>query len=342
MTSDGPRAPLRLLMSAHVAQRIGDAITAALGGEPWVHVTPGSLADCDAAFVSRDVMGLSTKHEVLPATRAFYDAMLNAPSLRWVNIHSAGADRPVYMTLMQRGVEVTTSSGVNAAIVANSAVTGILALARHLPKLFDAQREHRWASLFASGVPRDIEGQRAVIVGWGPIGRKIATLLGAFGVTASVARRSDAAAGEGIVTVPYSRMGELLPAADWLVLCCPLSDETRGMIDAPLLARLPPTAHVVNVARGEIVDEAALIAALENGALAGAYLDVFEHEPLVAESPLWGMPNVIVTPHSAGLSAGNEDRVARLFVDRLVRWAHRDRGQPSAGGQDSDPALRRR
>ncbi len=109
--------------------------------------------DFDVAFVSRDVTGLSTKHEVQPATQVFYDALLAAPSLRWVHVHSAGADRPVYVTLRERGVQVTTSSGANAPVVAVSALAGILALARRLPLLIDAQRERRWAPLFASGVP---------------------------------------------------------------------------------------------------------------------------------------------------------------------------------------------
>ena len=314
-------APLRLLMSRRGAELVGDGISAALAGQPWVQVLPDApQTDCDIAFVSRDVTGLSTKHEILPATRVFYDAMLAAPSLRWVHIHSAGADRAVDVTLAQRGVEVTTSSGVNAGIVAQGAIAAMLALARHLPKMLDAQRAHRWTSLMASGLPRDIEGQRAVIVGWGPIAQQLAVLLDAFGIVVSVARRASTPAGERIATVPYRRLGELLPDADWLIACCPLSDETRRLIDASMLARLPPTAYVVNVARGEIVDEAALIAALRNGSLAGAYLDVFEHEPLAADSPLWDLPNVIVTPHSAGLSDGNERRVAELFLERLARW----------------------
>jgi len=109
------------------------------------------------------------------------------------------------------------------------------------------------------------------------------------------------------------------------VLCCPLTERTRGLIDAAALARLPAGARLVNVARGEVAEEPPLIDALRRGALAGAYLDVFAHEPLPAESPLWDMPNVIVTPHTAGHSDGNEMRVAAIFLDNLRRWTE---GQP--------------
>ena len=318
--------PLRLLLSSSAARDLSARVSEALGGASWSQVAPGDTGkDFDVAFVSRDVTGLSTKHEVQPATQVFYDSLLAAPSLQWVHVHSAGADRPVYVTLRERGVQVTTSSGANAPVVAVSALAGILALARRLPLLLDAQRERRWAPLFASGVPSDLEGQSAVVVGWGPIGQRIGALLRAFGLRIAVARQSSLLAGTDILTVQYSQLHQLLPQAHWLVLCCPLSAETRFLVNAAALARLPRGAHVVNVARGDVVDEDALIAALSSGALAGAYLDVFAHEPLSSHSALWALPNVIVTPHSAGFSDGNQERVARMFLDNLGRWT---RGQP--------------
>ena len=310
-------ATLRILMTARAASQVADDVTHALDGAAWTHVLPGDGVDCDIAFVSRDVTGLSTKHEIVAETREFYDAMLASSTLRWVHVHSAGADRAAYVALRERGVDITTSSGANGTIVAHSAIAGMMAIARHLPKMLAAQRERRWTSLMASPLPRDLEGQRAVVVGWGPIGQKTAELLRALGLDVGVARWSAEPAGEGVATVPYARIGELLSSADWVFLCCPLSDQTRGLIDATLLARLPPGANLVNVARGDVVDQAALIDALQSGQLGGAYLDVFEHEPLPASSPLWDMPNVIVTPHSAGLSDGNEARVARMFVEKL-------------------------
>ena len=126
-------------------------------------------------------------------------------------------------------------------------------------------------------------------------------------------------------SVTVTALHEVLPSADWLVLACALTPETRGLIGARELALLPAHCGVVNVSRGDVIDESALIDALRAGRLGGAYLDVFAREPLPEDSPLWDLPNVIVTPHSAGFSDGNEERVADIFLDNLGRWA---RGEP--------------
>ena len=317
----GVKSPLRLLLSERAREQLAPAIAQVLDGRPHVFVTAAPGVDADVAFVSRDVTGLSTKHAVLPETQVFYDAMLGAPSLRWVQLHSAGADRPVFVELRRRGVALSTSSGATAAVVAQTALAGFLALARHLPQLMAAQRERRWAPLIGSGLPRDLADQTAVIVGWGPIGRQLGALLALLGLRIVVARSSAESAGPGIETVAFENLAQVLPRADWLVLACPLSERTRGLVDAAALASLPAGARLVNVARGECVDEAALISALQQGRLAGAFLDVFAHEPLAADSPLWTLPEVIVTPHSAGFSDGNAARVARMFLDNLADWS---------------------
>ncbi|WP_076998682.1 D-2-hydroxyacid dehydrogenase [Variovorax sp. KK3] len=313
-------APLRILLSTRARGQLGAAIAGVLGGRAHVFVEAGPGVDADVAFVSRDVTGLSTKHTVLPDTQRFYDALLGAPSLHWVHVHSAGADRPVFVELLRRGVALSTSSGANAAIVAQTALAGLLALARGFPQLMAAQRERRWAPLIGGEQPRDLAGQTAIVVGWGPIGQQLGAMLGALGLKLVVVRSSAAPAGPGIETVAFEALATVLPRADWLLLACPLSDRTRQLVDARALALLPPGARFVNVARGECVDEPALIAALQSGCLAGAFLDVFAHEPLAADSPLWAMPNVIATPHSAGFSDGNAARVARMFLDNLDAW----------------------
>jgi phosphoglycerate dehydrogenase-like enzyme len=311
-------SPLRILMTPAAAQQAGAGLAEALGGRAHVVVNLGD--DADVAFVSRDVTGLSTKHQVLPHTQQFHDALRGAPSLHWVHAHSSGADRPVYGELRARGVEVTTSSGANAGVVVQTALAGVLMLARNFAQLLAAQREKTWAPLVGSGLPRDLAGQTAVIVGWGPIGQGLGALLTALGLRVIAVRSS---AGDG--SVRFEDIHTVLPRADWLLLACPLTDRTRGLVDAEALALLPSGARLVNVSRGEVVDEPALIAALRSGALSGAYLDVFAHEPLPAGSPLWNMPNVIVTPHTAGHSDGNEARVAALFLGNLKRW---NEGQP--------------
>ncbi len=315
--------PPRLLLS--------DTALARLSPRLAEHTHAVSLADAeqgvpfDAAFVSRDVTGLSTKHEVLPATARFYDALRAQPGLRWVHVHSAGADRPVYQALRARGVRVSTSSGTNAAVVAQTALAGVLALARRFPELMAAQRDRRWAPLIGSGLPRDLAGQTAVVVGWGAIGRQIGAWLAMLGLRVVAVRRARGPTDGGAECVSYDDLPETLPRADWLVLACPLTERTRHLVDGAALALLPAGAHLVNVARGEVLDETAVVDALRSGRLAGAYLDVFAHEPLPPDSPLWQLPTVIATPHSAGFSDGNAARVDALFLDNLARWRT---GQP--------------
>jgi phosphoglycerate dehydrogenase-like enzyme len=315
-------ARVRILLSRPAAQRLETQIREVLQGREVVLLHPGAAeaATADIAFVSRDVTGLSTKHRILPDTQRFYDTLLAARGLRWVHVHSAGADRAVYLELRARGVQLTTSAGANAPVVAQTALLGVLALARHWPRLVAAQREHRWAPLIESGLPRDLAGQTAVVVGWGSVGREIGRLLQAVGLEV-VAVRRDADASDDKRVVGSAHLHAVLPQADWLVLACALTPQTRGLIGERELALLPRHAHVVNVARGEVVVEPALVDALRAQRIAGAYLDVFAHEPLAPDSPLWDLPNVIATPHSAGFSDANERHVDRMFLDHLGRFA---------------------
>ncbi|WP_334165574.1 D-2-hydroxyacid dehydrogenase [Achromobacter mucicolens] len=317
--------PLRILMSASTRDRIGDAISQALDGRPFEAVIAAQThgnepADVDAAFISRDVTGLSTKHRVLEPLEAFYVTLRRSPKLAWVHVHSAGADRPIFGELKARGVRVTTSSGANAQVVAQTALAAILSLAREFPRLFDAQRARTWTPLIGGLLPRDLAGQTAVIVGWGPIGQTLAGYLRMLGLNVIAVRSAATPPADGVETYAFEDLARIAGRADWLVLACPLSDRTRGLVNARVLAAMAPHARLVNVARGEIVAEAELIEALRAKTLAGAYLDVFEHEPLDAESPLWTLPNAFVTPHSAGHSDGNEARVDRIFLDYLRQW----------------------
>jgi phosphoglycerate dehydrogenase-like enzyme len=325
-TAARPVKPLRILLSDVARTALGPRLAEKLGATAHVLYNPSDApADFDMAFVSRDVTGLSTKHAVLASTQHFYDLLTNAPSLAWVQLHSAGADRSVYVNLLARGVAISSSAGSNAGVVAQSALSGVLALARRLPQLMAAQRAHVWAPLIKTGLPRDLGGQTAVIVGWGGIGQQLGAVLRLLGLRVVVVRSSEKPAGEDLQTVPYEAIDSVLPEADWLLLACPLTDRTQGLVSASALSLLPVGAHIVNVSRGEVIDEAALIDALQNGRLAGAYLDVFAQEPLPAQSPLWDMPNVIATPHCAGFSDANASRVEAVFLDNL---GHRLLGQP--------------
>lgn len=327
----------RVLVSRGTRQAFGPLLDEAASGHAvhWVLLEDPPAAaplPVHAAFVSRDITGLSTKQQALQDLARCYAVLRASPDLAWVHAHSAGADRPIYPELRARGVAVTTSTGANASVVAASALGGLLALSRRLPQLLAAQREQRWAPLVGAGpLPPDLAGQTAVIAGWGPIAQALQPHLALLGLQVIVVRRSTAAAGPGIQTVASSALHTVLPHADWLLLCCPLTPATRGLVDAAALACLKPGARIVNVARGEVIVEAALHAALASGQVGGAFLDVFEHEPLAADSPLWRHPEVIVTPHSAGQSAGHAARVAAMFAANLRRWL---RGQPLAHAVD--------
>jgi phosphoglycerate dehydrogenase-like enzyme len=287
--------------------------------------------DGDVAFISREVTGTSTKHEIHPALQQVYTLLRQSPALKWVHIHSAGADRQIYLDLLAKGVQVSTSSGANAQVVATVALAGMLALARRFPLLWAEQQGRQWIPMMGNRMPRDLPGQTATIVGWGPIGQKLGSLLQALGMNVVAVRQQAQAKPtqpsdpQSVEMVTFEDWQKVLPKTDWLVLACPLTPKTRQLVNAQALALLPTGAHLVNVARGEVVDEPALIAALQSGQLGGAFLDVFAHEPLPTDSPLWAMPQVMVTPHAAGHSDGNENRVAQMFLDNLRSWVE---GQP--------------
>jgi phosphoglycerate dehydrogenase-like enzyme len=253
-------------------------------------------------------------------SRQFFSAVRKAPKLKWLHVFNAGVDHPIYGEMLSRGVRLTTSAGTAAEPIAHTAIAGLLMLARRFPRWMADQRNHRWDPMRPPDVPRDLPGQTAVIVGVGNIGREIARLAKAFGLRVIGVRRSAGTVSSLDELHPPARLPEILPSADWLIIAAPLTPETRGLISADLISKLPPHAGVINVARGEIIDEAALVDALRSGRLAGAFLDVFDREPLPEDSPLWDMPNVIVTPHNSAAASGNDARIYEMFMENLARW----------------------
>ncbi len=324
---------LTILLSAPAEARFGARIDAVLEGRPHrrVHLdaAPDASGDfgVDVGFLTRDVTGLSGKFKPSEALAHFFHILAHSRSLAWVQTHSAGTDRPVWDPIRARGIAITTGAGAMSGTVAISAVGGLVALARRFPELMDAQRRHAWEPMQEDNAPRDLAGQSALVVGLGAIGGEIARLLRAFGLRVTGVRLSGAAHPHCDATIGFDALDAHLPKADWLVLACPLTELTRGLVDAAALARLPRGAHLVNVARGEVVAEDALIAALQSGHVAGAWLDVFAYEPLNSASPLWDLPRVMVSPHTSSRAAGNYDRVGAIFLDNLARW--RD-GRPLA------------
>ena len=246
----------------------------------------------------------------------FMGAVVRCPNLRWLQIAFAGTDHPVFQELMQRGVRVSNASGATAPAIAETVIMYLLMLSRRMPALDRARAERRWEPERST----DLHGLRLGIVGYGAIGSEVAKLALGFGME-PVGLRRAARGDEGIEIWTNERFDELLEWADAVVVCAPLTDETRGMFDAGAFARMRPGSWFVNVGRGAICDEDALIAALENGHLGGAGLDVFATEPLPEDSPIWSLPNVVMTPHCSGDSDRSDQRAVDIMIEAFRRDA---------------------
>ncbi len=331
-------SPMTLLLSASALQTWGPRITAAVPSGSLAFLTSedasASDAPCtaDIAFMTREVTGASSKDNPTAELRNFEAVLRKSPGLRWLQIHPAGAERAIYRELRHRGVKVTTASGATAVAVAHSALGAIIALNRRFHLLADAQRRHAWEPRLGERAPRDLRGQCAVIVGLGPIGRTLAALLKMLGLTVIGVRRKADPVADCDRTITFAELDTALPSADWLVLCCPASPLTRGLVNAARFQAMASGSHVVNIARGEVVVERDLIDALASGHLAGAYLDVFEKEPLDPASPLWDMANVMVSPHTASHSLGQNEAIFEIFIENLSRWRS---GQPLCNDVDN-------
>jgi len=305
-------------IAAH-AQRLGIALEqVVLPADPEGRLSDADCARLDLAFFSQDIFP--------KFSRQFFSTLRKAPALQWLHVFNAGVDHPIYTEMLQRGVSLTTSAGSTAVPIAQTAITGLLMLARNFPRWLTAQRERRWDPMRPPDFPRDLVGQTAIVFGLGSIGSEIARLAQALGLKVIGIRRSPQQPGDPVDELyTPDKLPQLLPHCDWLIIATPLTAETRGLIDGAMLARLPQGARIINVARGEIIDETALVAALREQRLGGAFLDVFEKEPLPAESPLWDLSNVLVTPHNSAAAAGNDERVYQMFLGNLGCW---HQGQP--------------
>lgn len=311
-----------LLASQHVLDRYGAEIASAYPGLDTMALKTGEerlgeaeLERITFAFFSPDIFPVHS--------RPFFEAVQGAPNLRWVHVMSAGIDHPAFQRLLARGIRMTTSSGSTAKPIAQSVIGGMLMLSRGFLRWAEAQRRHAWEPIRGPETPPDLDGQRMTVVGLGAIGTEIARLARAIGLEVTGVRRSPWREGDPVEQVVHpSKLTELAGRTDWLALACPLTEETRGLASREVLFGLPKGAHVLNIARGEVADETALIEALQTGHLGGAYLDVFAREPLDPSSPLWDLPNVIISPHNSAASLGNEGRVARdYFLPNLGRMA---------------------
>ncbi|MGN6097881.1 MAG: D-2-hydroxyacid dehydrogenase [Bosea sp. (in: a-proteobacteria)] len=254
------------------------------------------------------------------------DLLPRLPKLRFIQSISAGTDQFDKAALAQAGVRLASAQGSNERAVAEHAMSLILALARQLHFGRDNQTARHWRPMIGDRARREDElgGKTLVVVGLGRIGLRVAKLAGAFDMRVIGVRRNPEAHPHVQEIVRPDRLAEVVAQADFVALTCPLTPETEGLIDARILGAMKPSAYLVNVARGKVVDEAALLGVLAGGGIAGAGLDCFHDEPLPPDSSFWRMPQVIVTPHSAGETRLYERNVVDILLENLDRLSRGD------------------
>ncbi|MBI4329146.1 MAG: D-2-hydroxyacid dehydrogenase [Chloroflexi bacterium] len=257
-----------------------------------------------------------------------------APRLKWVQLISAGADVAMTSELQaRRDIVVTTAAGMAADVIAEFVIAGILALAKGFLPALRGQVARRWSRY----VPEHAAGKTVGIVGMGRVGERVARLCKALEMRVLATRRSVTApqelSGLADLLLPSADLPRLLAESDYLVLSLPHTAESHHLIGEQELAMMKPGACLINVARGGVVDEEALVRALRQGRIAGAVLDVFEQEPLSSASPLWRMPNVLITPHIAGAMPDYQERAVKVFLDNLGRYLD---GRPLLNIYDPD------
>jgi len=249
-------------------------------------------------------------------TAQFVEAVLKIPAVRWAHTEDAGTDGLFYDTMRARGVTVTHSPGTNAIEVAEFAFGQILWSAKRLGAFRDNQRAHRWQLLGLES----LSDKTILVVGLGAIGQEVAKFAKAFGMRVLGIRQSPTAVANVDQQGTLAELSLLLPEADFVVLAVPLTDQTRELIGARELACMKPTATLINVARGAVVNVQALKEALQAGTIRQACLDVLPTEPWPANDDLWDVPNLFLTPHNAWSSLMYLPRVADLWLENLQRY----------------------
>ena len=265
--------------------------------------------------------------EVAYGSRITREQLAAAARLRWIHSPAAGIGHMLFPEMIQSRVVMTNSRGNSAVTIAEHVIGVTLALLRQFPLAWRRQAERIWAQdeFHAGASMRTLRDARVLVVGMGAIGGETARLFNAFGARVTGIRRKPAPAEGNVTVVGPDRLHDELPHADVVVLCAPQTAETLHLIGAKELAMMKDEAVLVNVSRGKLIDEAALAITLASGRLRGAALDVFEHEPLSHDSPLWARDDVIVTPHVSGFHSRHWPETTRIFSENLRRF---DAGQP--------------
>ena len=314
--------PIKVAVTFKVADEIIEAITAV---SPRIELVdfPGITLGRNQQLTDEDLVAARralAEAEVVFGTNTMPMAMFDdAKALKWFQVITAGVDRMAKDGLLERGFTVTKVSGLASVPIAEYCIGTMIMLTKSLHLALRDQLEHKWTFRWTG----ELRGKTCGIVGMGAIGTEVAIRARAFGMRV-VATRRRAGAGESAphcdALYPFTELASLLRESDYVVLCVPLTDETRGLLGSAEFGMMKQGAILVNIARGAVVDEAAMIEALNSGRLASAALDVFDPEPLPATSPLWDMPNVIVTPHLSGAVERYGHRAAEIFIRNLQHY----------------------
>lgn len=306
-------------------------------GRDWLEAVAGDdvrveITEIPAERVDELPGGVLREVEVM-YTSSVFPSPEQAPHLRWLQLDTSGADHMRGTPLWENDVVTITSiAGVSPRPMAEYVMAMVLGFARRLPTAVRMRERRHWPThreRWQLYRPLRIPGSRMAIVGYGRIGRKIARTARAFDIEVVGVRRGGGRdygeEVEGVEVVTLERLHEALANADWIVVCAPRTPHTMGLIGTAQVAVMKEGAHLVDVSRGRVVEEQALLEAFDSGKLAGAALDVFEPEPLSPDSPLWKHPRVVLTPHISGLASDYEERVRSLFKENLARYL---RGAP--------------
>lgn len=246
-------------------------------------------------------------------------------TLRWIHSPAAAIHQFLFPEFVASDVVLTNAREVHGPVVAEQVIAMILALAKRIPEDVRFQMKHVWGQEIlwnGNACPREIAGSTLGLVGFGSIGRNVAVLAHALGMHVIAVREHPAKDKPGFVheVMPSSQLNDMLARSDYIVLSPPVTSATRGMIGREQLARMKPDAYLINVGRGPLIDEAALVEALRDRKIGGAALDVFDEEPLPANSPFWDLENLLITPHTAGMTEKLWERHYALFSQNVRRY----------------------
>ena len=254
------------------------------------------------------------------------EQLANSPQLQWLQTTSAGVERVLTPEMIDRGIVITNASGVHSVSISEHVMAMMLAFARCLPLLMRNQQRHVWRDENLRDRVFEIYQQTLMVVGMGDIGIALGDRAAGFGMrVVGVRRRTDLPRPDSFAdVVSTDDLASRISQADHVAVCLPLTDETRGLVDARVIGAMRQGAYIYNIGRGAIIDQEALVQALQDGRLGGAGLDVTDPEPLPADSPLWDMPNVLITAHTAGSSPAYWERASEIVVENVRRWQARE------------------